>query len=106
MILTRVKHGLRSLEAATASQLAAELTLGRKDVELALEFWVNRGDVRACEESVGPACGRSCTKCPIGQVPKKRPATAADHARTAGRRPVGPGLTGGASPIVYEWVST
>jgi hypothetical protein len=105
MILARVKHGLRSLQAATASQLAAELSLGRKDVEVALEFWVNRGDVRACEESVGPACGTSCTKCPIGQLPKTRRAAAADGAETTGRRPVGPGLTGGGSPVVYEWVS-
>ncbi len=105
MILARVKHGLRSLQAATASQLAAELSLGRKDVEFALEFWVNRGDVRACEESVGPACGTSCTKCPIGQLPKKRPSPAADYTETTERRPVGPGLTGGGSPVVYEWVS-
>ena len=105
MILTRVKHGLRSLQAATASQLAAELSLGRRDVEVALEFWVNRGDVRACEESVGPACGTSCTKCPIGQLPKKRRTPVADHIETTARRPVGPGLTGGGSPVVYEWVS-
>ncbi|NBB90909.1 MAG: hypothetical protein GVY23_06845 [Spirochaetes bacterium] len=105
MILTRVKHGLRSLEAATASQLAAELSLGRRDVAIALEFWINRGDVRACEESVGPACGTSCTKCPIGQLPNKRRASADAHTKTAAHQPVGPGLTGGASPVVYEWVS-
>ncbi|MFP4068297.1 MAG: FeoC-like transcriptional regulator [Spirochaetaceae bacterium] len=79
MILTRVKRGLKTMKAATASQLAADLSLARKDVEAVLDFWVHRGDVRACEERVGPACGTTCTKCPIG--------------RAAGHRAVGQGVS-------------
>lgn len=110
MILTRVKHGLKSLKAATASQLAADLALRRADVETALEFWVRRGDVQICAGVTGPACGTSCTKCPIGQLPRKRvvAGAGADGARSARRdtsRPVARGLTGGGSPVVYEWVS-
>jgi len=91
MILTRVKHGLKTLKAATASQLAADLSLGRTEVETALEFWVRRGDVQVCAGITGPACGTSCTKCPIGQLPKTR-------GKTRARPRAG-------TPIVYEWVS-
>jgi hypothetical protein len=110
MILTRVKHGLKSLKAATASQLAADLSLSRADVETALEFWVRRGDVQICAGITGPACGTACTKCPIGRMPTRR-ATTGTEAKGAGpkagdrRRPDGFGLTGGGSPVVYEWKS-
>jgi hypothetical protein len=97
-----VKHGLKSLKAATASQLAADLSLGRTEVETALEFWVRRGDVQTCAGITGPACGTSCTKCPIGQLPRPR---AVRNRAGEGRRAAGPGLTGGGTPVVYEWVS-
>ena len=82
------------MEAATASQLAAEVSAGRSEVEAALDFWVRRGDVNVCEDSSAPACGTTCTRCPIGSMPKARSA----RRRSAQSRSV-------SSPVVYEWVS-
>ncbi|MFO8065364.1 MAG: FeoC-like transcriptional regulator [Spirochaetota bacterium] len=89
MILQDVRRRLKTMEGATASQLAAELSAGRSEVEAALDFWIRRGDVTRCEDSSSPACGTSCTRCPIGSLPKA----------SSARRRSAP------SPVVYEWVS-
>lgn len=88
MTLRKVGTTLQTLRAASLGQLAAELSAPRSDVESALSFWIRRGDVRLCEAGAEPACGTTCTKCPLGRSPKMM--------ETAGR-----GATG---PHVYEWV--
>lgn len=94
MILRDVRHTLKDLEAASASRLAAELHMRRSEVETALEFWIQRGNVRVCRHTASPACGTTCTRCPIGKVPRKSQGD--------------PGLTPRASvtpTVVYEWVT-
>ena len=99
MILREVRNTLKDLEAATAGQLAAELSARRSEVEAALEFWVHRGDVKVCDDAAGPVCGTTCKRCPIGNLPKAKAHGAGGQ---AGRFAARVGLS---APVVYEWVS-
>lgn len=94
MILRDVRTTMKQLGVASATQLAAELRLGRADVDCALEFWVQRGDIRVCGNSGSGVCGTACKRCPIGTF-KHRPPT--DRQLPVRRNAV--------APVVYEWVS-
>lgn len=118
MILRQVGDVLKDLEAATVGQLAAELSVSRAEVESALDFWIHRGDVRRCESVAGPACGTTCTRCPIGKLPRKKSAgpiagdsaargdtasrPAAGGRRTAAGRSAAGGRRGAARPTVGD----
>ncbi|MFW5745750.1 MAG: FeoC-like transcriptional regulator [Spirochaetota bacterium] len=93
MTLRDVGSTLERLEAATLTQLAAELGASPHDVEVLLDFWIRRGDVRRCTMEATSACGTSCRACPIGT------------SRTQGARTTGPGASRRSRrPVVYEWV--
>ncbi|MFP4643722.1 MAG: FeoC-like transcriptional regulator [Spirochaetales bacterium] len=94
-MLRDVRSSLKALEVASASQLAAELHAPRGDVEMALEFWIQRGNVRVCRQTDTKACGTSCTRCPIGALSRN----VQTDARLLPRNTVSPAT-------VYEWVST
>lgn len=94
MILRDVRHTLKRLEAASATQLAADLHMRRSDVEAALDYWIQRGNVRVCQHSRAQACGTTCTRCPIGSMSRSMKG----DPRLRPREPVTPA-------IVYEWVS-
>lgn len=91
MTLRDVGRALERLEAATLTQLAAELGASPGEVEVLLEFWERRGNVRRCDLQATTACGTTCRACPIGgsrATPTDAP----------------PGDRAGAT-TVYEWVN-
>ncbi|MFW5690089.1 MAG: FeoC-like transcriptional regulator [Spirochaetota bacterium] len=86
MTLREVGSALRRMQAATLSQLAAELASTPREIEPLLAFWEHRGDVRRCGSPEAAGCGTSCRSCPIGRTPRSQ-----DVARRA---------------EVYEWIAT
>ncbi|MFP4510963.1 MAG: FeoC-like transcriptional regulator [Spirochaetaceae bacterium] len=94
MILRDVRRTMKQLGVASATQLAAELRTGRTEVDSALEFWVQRGDIRVCGNSGSGLCGTACKRCPIGTLRRRPP--------TGRKLPIGGRST---TPVVYEWVS-
>lgn len=119
MILRDVRQTMKALGVASATQLAAELHLRRAEVDSALEFWVQRGDIRICTDAHAGVCGTACKRCPIGDL-KRKPQVADTLVRLSGlnrksRRGAGGRHAGrfglskhrrSASPLrVYEWVS-
>ncbi len=91
MTLRDVGRALEHLEAATLTQLAAELGASPREVEVLLEFWERRGDARRCTHQATTACGTTCRACPIGSAPAGRGADGASPRRDGGT-------------VVYEWV--
>ncbi len=87
MILRDVRQTMKALGVASATQLAAELHLRRAEVDSALEFWVQRGDIRICTDALGGACGTACKRCPIGGFKRNHEIGTGPRSR------------------VYEWVS-
>jgi hypothetical protein len=90
--LRDVGSTLERLGSATLTQLAAELSASPRDVEVLLEFWERRGNVRRCSMIATSACGTTCTRCPLGK-PSSKPARRAEQ-------PVGR-----VDASVYEWVT-
>ena len=91
MTLREVGSALERLGTATLTQLAAELGTSPREVDVLLDFWERRGDVRRCDLQATSACGTRCRACPIGSA-RTTSATAQ------------PGEPGAGATAVYEWV--
>jgi hypothetical protein len=87
MTLRSVGDALRTMRAATLSQLAAELSAPQHEIEALLAFWEHRGNVERCSSPQASGCGTACKACPIGSTPGGVP-VAREESQT----------------VVYEWV--
>lgn len=59
MILGDIREYLKQRDTASVSDVAAHFDVSQEAAELALNYWVKKGKVRA----VSAACGSSCDGC-------------------------------------------
>ncbi len=96
-MLTRTRAALQRHGETTLPALAAELACDRERVEAALEYWIQRGNVRADELTDAACAPTSCGGCPLVArcAPRSHDAATSGSVPPARRR----------ASVSYRWVT-
>jgi hypothetical protein len=69
MILAEVRKQLKKDGQGTVQSLAAELGEDQSMIEVALDFWMKKGNVELCDSTDPEAkCGTVCKACPVADI--------------------------------------